>query len=82
MPKSFADRDQTKCSSQDGNFKPGTLCLKAVASKQASILEGNLLYKNLLTVGLHCKSMIYYLEHFIMLHWASHKLKRFASGTQ
>ena len=23
MPKKFADRDQTKCSSQDGNFKPG-----------------------------------------------------------
>ena len=36
MPKRFGDRDQTKCSSQDGNFKPGQTVLKG-CGKQAVI---------------------------------------------
>ena len=44
MLKRFADKDQTKCSSKDGNSQTWADCAQKLY--QASSLEGNLIYKN------------------------------------
>ena len=67
MPKRFADKDETK----GGNVKPEQTAQKLW---QASSLEGNLLYKNPLAVGIHWKIMICHLKRFFMLPRASRRL--------
>ena len=61
MPKRFADRDQTKCSSQRRQLQTWADCAQKLW--QASSLEGNLF-------------MIRHLERIFMLSRASHRLKK------
>ena len=52
MPKSFADRGQTKYSSQDGNFKLGQTVLKSCGIQ--AVLKKISYIKNHLAVLLSC----------------------------
>ena len=76
MPKRFADRDQTKCSSQDCNFKSGQTVLKS-CGKQA-ILEKEISYTK--TPRSKVTVQIYDMlpRTFFMLPRVSRRLKRSA----